>query len=146
MSDLSLALLHSAGFTHKDLKRIFETTENYQDIFDSLSEGNDIPTPWISMERKIKILETLKKLDQPKIKKIIEEKNISLITIKHPLYPEKLRTIKQSPYLIYVRGSLREERKMIGIVGSRRSTSYGKKVLESLIEDLVRAQCGIVSG
>ena len=59
---------------------------------------------------------------------------------------EKLKTIKQSPYLLYVRGDLKEERKMLGIVGSRRSTSYGKKILEKIIPELVRAQCGIVSG
>jgi hypothetical protein len=29
---ISLAILHSAGFTHKDLKKIFETHEKYDEI------------------------------------------------------------------------------------------------------------------
>lgn len=77
---------------------------------------------------------------------IIRSKGITIITLESELYPEKLRTIKQAPYLLYIRGTLREERKMLGVVGSRRSTSYGRKILEAIIPELVRASCGIVSG
>ncbi len=35
---------------------------------------------------------------------------------------------------------------MLGVVGSRRSTSYGRKILEMIIPELVHANCGIVSG
>jgi DNA processing protein len=97
-------------------------------------------------ERKEKILEKITKVNIENIKNILESKNIKIITIHSEKYPEKLKTIKQSPYLLYVRGDLREERKMLGIVGSRRSTSYGKKILEKIIPELLQAQCGIVSG
>ena len=97
-------------------------------------------------DRRNKILEKLSKIDTLKLEKIIQEKNIQIITIESEIYSEKLRTIKQSPYLLYIRGDLREERKMLGVVGSRRSTSYGKKILEKIIPELVHARCGIVSG
>lgn len=97
-------------------------------------------------ERRIKILERLGKVDILSIEKIINEKKIQIITIESEQYPEKLRTIKQAPYLLYVRWILREERKMLGVVGSRRSTSYGKKILEKIIPELIHANCGIVSG
>lgn len=48
--------------------------------------------------------------------------------------------------MLYVRGDLHEERKILGIVGSRKSTSYGKKILENIIPELISAGCGIVSG
>lgn len=99
----------------------------------------------MTSERKNKILEKMKKIDIPKIKRIIDEKSIHIITGESPLYPEKLRTINQTPYLLYVRGNLREERKMLGIVWSRKNTNYGKKVLEKIIPELVNAGCGIVS-
>jgi len=35
---------------------------------------------------------------------------------------------------------------MLGVVGSRKNTNYGKKVLEKIIPDLISAGCGIVSG
>ena len=142
----SLAYLHSAGFTHKDLKKIFESKENYDEVYEWLMKWSWINTPWIPEERRIKILEKLKNLDIWKVWKIIQEKNIKLITIHNASYPEKLRTIKQAPYLLYVRWDLHEERKMLGIVWSRKNTSYGKKVLEKIIPELISAQCGIVSG
>jgi predicted Rossmann fold nucleotide-binding protein DprA/Smf involved in DNA uptake len=43
--------------------------------------------------------------------------------------------------MLYVRGELREERKMLGIVGSRKSTSSGKKVLENIIPELIGSGC-----
>jgi len=48
--------------------------------------------------------------------------------------------------MLYVRGDLYEERKMLGIVGSRKSTSYGRKILENIIPELIQAGCGVVSG
>lgn len=142
----ALAFLHSAWFTHKDLKKIFEIEENYDAVYEGFKNGKWIPTPWMTGERSIKILEKLKTLDVWKIGKIIQEKNIELITLHDDRYPEKLRTIKQAPYMLYVRGDLHEERKMLGIVGSRKSTSYGKKILENIIPELIQSGCWVVSG
>jgi DNA processing protein len=142
----SLAYLHSAGLTHKDLKKICEYSQDYDEIYACLANNRWVPTPWMTPERRDKILTTLSSLDTESIDRIIEQKNIQLITIDSPLYPERLATIKQSPYFLYVRGDLRSERKMLGVVWSRKNTSYGKKVLEHIIPWLVKASCGIVSG
>ena len=141
-----LAFLHSAGFTHKDLKKIFETHENYEEIYKWFITGKKKELPWMTDERKNKILGKLVHINTEGIRKVIEEKKIQLITIDSWEYPEKLRTIKQSPYFLYVRWTLREERKMLGIVGSRKNTQYGKKILEKIIPELISAGCGIVSG
>ncbi|NRH20533.1 DNA-protecting protein DprA [Candidatus Gracilibacteria bacterium] len=143
---LSLVILHTGGFTHKDLKKLFELKQNYSDLLEDFLYEKKTLTPWMTDERRIKILERLGKVDILSIEKIINEKKIQIITIESEQYPEKLRTIKQAPYLLYVRGILREERKMLGVVGSRRSTSYGKKILEKIIPELIHANCGIVSG
>lgn len=143
---MALVILHSGGFTHKDLKKLFENEQNYSALLEDFLQNKKTPTPWMTNERREKILEKLQKVDIEKTEKIIKEKNIQIITIESEQYPEKLRTIKQAPYLLYIRGVLREERKMLGVVGSRRSTSYGKKILEKVIPELIQAGCGIVSG
>ncbi len=35
----SLAYLHSAGFTHLDLKKLFATSENYDEVWDGFVAG-----------------------------------------------------------------------------------------------------------
>ena len=65
----------------------------------------------MTSERRNTILEKMRKIDIVKIKKIIDEKSIHIITVE-----SELKTINQTPYLLYVRGNLREERKMLGIV------------------------------
>lgn len=143
---LSLALLHSAGFTHNDLKKIFADHEEYDRVLDIVSSTTRLPTPWMTDNRYAKIVENLEKLNSKRLENIFKEKDIEIVTIHSEKYPEKLRTIKQAPYLLYVRGELREERRMIGVVGSRRNTNYGQKILEKIIPDIVSAGCGIVSG
>lgn len=143
---IALAILHSAGFTHKDLKKLFEEEQNYSSVLEDLLKEKKTLTPWMTSERRIKILERIPKIDRQKIEELMKSKKIEIVTIESDIYPEKLRTIKQSPYLLYIRWVLREERKMLGVVGSRRSTSYGKKILEKIIPELAKASCGIVSG
>jgi DNA processing protein len=143
---LALAILHIGGFTHNDLKKLFENSQNYSELLQDFWLEQKTITPWMTSNRREKILEKLSKVETSQIKQVLQDKNIEIVTIESGKYPEKLRTIKQSPYLLYVRGNLREERKMLGVVGSRRSTSYGKKILDKIIPELVHAGCGIVSG
>lgn len=145
-NSVALATLHSGGFTHKDLKNIFEHSENHAEVLEGFLCGRWAPTPWMTAERRANILEKLGKVDSTKLEAIIKEKQIELVTIDSPKYPERLRTIKQAPYVLYVRGDFHEERVMLGVVGSRRNTSYGKKVLENIIPPIVSVGGGIVSG
>lgn len=110
---LSLTILHSGGFTHNDLKKLFENEQEYLITLEDFLHEQTILTPWMTNDRREKIIEKLSKVDIDKIEKIIHDKNIKIITIESEEYPEKLRTIKQSPYILYVRGDLKEERKML---------------------------------
>lgn len=100
---LSLVILHTGGFTHKDLKKLFENEQNYSVLLEDFLQNKKTPTPWMTSERREKILEKLQKINIKNIEKIINEKEIQIITIESELYPERLRTIKQAPYLLYVR-------------------------------------------
>lgn len=141
-----LAYLHSAGLNHRDLKKIFETEENYESVYERVLDGTYTDIPWITEERKQKIFTHIRELKTHNIEKTLVEKNIQLITLHDSRYPEQLRTIKQAPFFLYVRGDLHNERKMLGIVWSRKNTSYGKKVLEKIIPELIQERCGIISG
>jgi DNA processing protein len=79
--------------------------------------------------------------------KLIEEFNVSLVTIKDQSYPKNLRQIYDAPPLLYVRGSLEPRDDLaISMVGSRLATSYGRTVTERIAGDLARHGVTMVSG
>jgi len=79
--------------------------------------------------------------------KLIEEFNVSLVTIKDQSYPKNLRQIYDAPPLLYVRGNLEPRDDLaISMVGSRLATNYGRTVTERIAGDLARHGVTMVSG
>lgn len=73
--------------------------------------------------------------------------DISVITKANPTYPALLQESQNPPSRIFTRGLLSAtDQPTINIVGSRRMTPYGKRVLEKIVPVLVQAGIGIVSG
>jgi len=73
---------------------------------------------------------------------------IKEITLADPQYPEILKKITNPPQRLYFRGNLCRKilEKSLAVVGSRRITSYGQKVLDLLIPPLVAEGITIISG
>lgn len=78
---------------------------------------------------------------------IAERYSVNIITPVDEDYPKRLKEIPGHPLALYVKGSVKAlEGPFIGIVGTRRATSYGLTVANSLGHDLALAGWGIVSG
>jgi DNA processing protein len=70
-----------------------------------------------------------------------------IVTLKDDDYPKRLRDIYDPPALLYVRGELRREDTLaIAIVGSRKTSPYGRWITERIGQDLVRHGVTVVSG
>lgn len=79
-------------------------------------------------------------------KKIIDA-GIKVLTWDDDDYPNRLRDINQPPPVLYTRGTLTfEDEWAVSIVGTRRVTSYGKRVVEELAGFLARNGITIISG
>ena len=62
-------------------------------------------------------------------------------------YPARMRAIDDAPILLYVKGNINlNVAKVVAIVGTRQATTYGKGMVESVVEGLVPHQVLIVSG
>ncbi|MCC6418311.1 MAG: DNA-protecting protein DprA [Gemmataceae bacterium] len=73
--------------------------------------------------------------------------DVHLRVLGSPDYPAALASIYTPPPLLYVRGTLDErDARAVAVVGSRRCTAYGKRVVERLAADLARAGYTVVSG
>lgn len=72
---------------------------------------------------------------------------IKILTWDDPAYPERLRVIAQSPFVIYLRGDLIEEDIWsVAIVGTRRFSPYGQQVTELMARTLAEQGITIISG
>ena len=66
---------------------------------------------------------------------------------EHEDYPRRLREVDDSPPVLYVLGEFSESDDWaIGVVGTRRSTAYGREAAARLSGDLAQAGICIVSG
>ena len=63
-------------------------------------------------------------------------------------YPKLLRKTKGAPKQLYYKGNWHKEifKNCLAVVGSRRLTSYGQRIVQDLVEELARAGLTIVSG
>ena len=70
-----------------------------------------------------------------------------IITLKDDAYPKRLREIYDPPALLYLRGELQKEDELaISIVGSRKTSPYGRWITEKISQELARHGVTIVSG
>ncbi len=87
------------------------------------------------------------KFDPQKFLEQVRKKGIKILTLKDKTYPELLRQISDAPPVLYIRGEIRPEDSLaIGVVGTRKITSYGREVTEILVRNLVANGITIVSG
>lgn len=71
------------------------------------------------------------------------------LTLSDKSYPEKLRRLSSPPKKLSVGGERFEEilsKPILGVVGSRKATAYGKSITESLVSSAVDKNVVIISG
>jgi DNA processing protein len=78
----------------------------------------------------------------------LEKLRISVITWKDTTYPPLLRKIEYAPPVLYLCGTLTDDdrRFSLGIVGTRKMTTYGRQVTEHFASHLAKGKVTIVSG
>ena len=77
----------------------------------------------------------------------IREMGLSVVTQLDELYPAPLREIHDPPVVLYVKGKLEVRDKIaVGVVGSRRATTYGLTAARKLSFQLAHAGVTVLSG
>ena len=77
----------------------------------------------------------------------IREMGLSVVTQLDELYPAPLREIHDPPLVLYVKGKLEARDKIaVGVVGSRRATTYGLTAARKLSFQLAHAGVTVLSG
>jgi DNA processing protein len=77
----------------------------------------------------------------------IEKNNIETRVYFEDSYPDRLRHIDDAPLLLFSKGKCDlNQSRMIGVVGTRRATNYGKEICEQIVSELKDYKAVIVSG
>jgi len=77
----------------------------------------------------------------------LQRLGIEALAWNDPRYPVRLKQIYERPPVLYIRGTLQEKDEWsLGVVGTRRATTYGRQAAETIAGDLARQQITIISG
>lgn len=141
---LAFSLVNGIGpKTLKSLLNYFKTAEKAWN-----ANSDELKTAGLN-ERLIKKLEIAKadfslKIYQEKLKL----KKASFIAICDKDYPQLLKNIENPPIVLYIKGDISKLnlQKMIGVVGTRKITSYGEQITKLFSFDLALSGFTIVSG
>ncbi len=80
----------------------------------------------------------------------LQQKSVVYLTLIDSEYPQLLRNSHNPPFVLFVKGEYTfndpQNHMTVGIVGTRRITSYGRQVTEMVTGTLVENGCVIVSG
>ena len=140
-----LIWLNSIGTSNRNISALYDRFDNIKDI-------------WSISSSELEAMRVIKKSAIDRIikhrnNKIIEEtlcnldeKDITIYTIEDEKYPKLLLDIHDKPMVLYSKGIFPENQLTIGIVGSRKSTAYGKWACEKFTKELAKLGITIVSG
>ena len=77
----------------------------------------------------------------------MNREGIDTLTVCDPDYPDRLRQISDPPLILFYQGNLSApNRKTMAMIGSRRASSFGLRIAETMAEGLSKAGVAIASG
>jgi DNA processing protein len=124
------------------LLECFDTLEDAWRAGDREIRATGLPSDVVSA-----ILSERPSIDPANEMERIERAGVRALTLDDPDYPRLLRHIPLPPPVLYVRGTLLPTDELsIGVVGTRRSTSYGTDMTARISRGLAEAGVTIVSG
>ena len=77
----------------------------------------------------------------------LKQKGIYFVSKENECYPDKLRSIYDAPFGLYVKGRLpKKEEKLLAVIGARECSVYGREMAKYLTGAVAKEGISIVSG
>ncbi|WP_119072371.1 DNA-processing protein DprA [Aggregatilinea lenta] len=118
----------------------------------------DLETAWNASEHDLRaagldrrsasnLLQARKSIHLDQLSDDVDRLGAAALTLDDVDYPALLRELPDAPPVLYIKGTLLDaDRWAVAFVGTRRATTYGREVTQTLVEPLVHAGITIVSG
>ncbi len=147
MNDLGawIGLVRFQKFGPKGLARLALRFSDMNQAFEA--SASDFLDVGIKPEIANRFLQERAHIDRDRESELVQKHNISVITINDELYPKSLKEIYDPPAVLFVKGTLPlSSKKHVAVVGSRKASAYGRRVVQDLIGPLAKTDSVIVSG
>ncbi|WP_260284240.1 DNA-processing protein DprA [Peribacillus aracenensis] len=140
-------LHHCRGAGWKSIQTIMSKDPSLSSLFttDYVEWAKMLPIPSNKLNLFLKDLHSLNTIDKLKNYK---DSQIHCLTIFDDEYPFLLKQIFDPPWVLYYKGDkkLLTRKNTLGVVGTRKPTSYGLEALKSILLPLVKKKFVIISG
>ncbi|MGW8425593.1 DNA-processing protein DprA [Peribacillus simplex] len=140
-------LHHCRGAGWKSIQTIMSKDPSLSSLFttDYVEWAKMLPIPSNKLNLFFKDLHSLNTIDKLKN---YEDSQIHCLTIFDDEYPFLLKQIFDPPWVLYYKGDkkLLTRKNTLGVVGTRKPTSYGLEALKSILLPLVKKKFVIISG
>lgn len=141
---LALHLMPGIGPVHA--RQLISYCGSAQAVFE-LPHGKLLKIPGIGSQTIAKIKQSKGIQQASDTFQKAQQHDLQLAFITEPDYPKRLKQIPDAPLVLFYKGNPPwNNQKIISIVGTRKSTEYGRNFTEKLIESLSPYQPLIVSG
>ncbi len=141
-----LIWLKIKGITNNSLYILLENMKDLNEIFNPRFTQSNLFSK-IHPKQKISLRKLLRERDLEETIEELNIKKINTLTILDENYPDRLNYIYNRPCVLFLRGSILEKDKLsISIVGSRKSTPYGRWVCQEFARELSLKKITVVSG
>ena len=119
----------------------YNNEENIYNNIDNIINENEINRFFISR------LKHRNTIEEEAFEEYLHKNGIKYVTLASELYPQKLKSINNPPYVLFYKGDLSlVNYKMVAVVGSRKNTIYGEQVAKFIANELFDISYGVVSG
>ncbi|PIB35807.1 DNA protecting protein DprA [Reichenbachiella sp. 5M10] len=141
-----LALKFTAGIGDVLAKQLISYSGSAKSVF-HLPKGKLLKIPGIGA----KVIEALQQSKGLELAddclRSCQVQSITVIPYFSSKYPDKLKLINDAPLVLFYKGNpCYNDRKIIGIVGTRNATNYGKQVTADVVEGLKSHDVLVLSG
>lgn len=137
--------LRLANLKDTHILHLMKKLKNYNDIFKLSRE--QLTIYFFLKDEDIDKIYNSRCLNLKEELEILKNQNIKVISFKDDNYPIYLKNISHPPVFLYYKGNINLlKNKIIGIVGTRKPTTYGKISCEKFTTELVNSGVTTVSG
>lgn len=143
-----LLCLNSLGFTKSKISKLINIFGDLKNILTDLDAKRELVVNVLSegVFNNLKLCLTEDRIRDVQIE--LEKYDVKAVTIYDENFPKKLRNIPDAPFVIYYKGdiNLTESEHILGVVGTRKPSSYGRDIAEKFVFEVAREGVITVSG